>query len=228
MRGRDPAAHLCVMTIGLQQDCFIAFPNGRAIILDVPRDRYRRLDASTSSLLADLLEGVMPDPSDVRLQYLLDDEILVAGAAAKALATVPIAAASQDLGDTVGHPAALGRCETWWALVVARRNLRLKGMAWSLAKARRQAALLRKTDLTAAIGLTRAFLRHRRWLTMPSHCLPDGLALHALLCRHGVSAELMIGIRDQPFAAHCWVQTGNTVLSDTVDAIAELTPILAL
>jgi hypothetical protein len=52
-------------------------------------------------------------------------------------------------------------------------------------------------------------------------CLPQALAAEALLRRHGVAAELVIGVRRAvnggPVQAHAWVESGERVVVGWVD-----------
>jgi len=56
-------------------------------------------------------------------------------------------------------------------------------------------------------------------------CLPRGLALAALLREHGVAARIIIGVADDPFRAHCWVQLDDVVLGDSLDQVIDYTPV---
>ena len=68
------------------------------------------------------------------------------------------------------------------------------------------------------------FLAHRyrsarRLLPIAPQCLPDSLALRALLARHGQSCSLVFGVRMDPFTAHCWLESDGVVLNDAPDRI---------
>jgi hypothetical protein len=58
--------------------------------------------------------------------------------------------------------------------------------------------------------------------------VPDSLALIACLWRRGLPADLYFGVRIAPFAAHCWVQSGDCLLSDPFDIVREFTPVFRL
>lgn len=46
-------------------------------------------------------------------------------------------------------------------------------------------------------------------------CLPQALAGAVLLRRHGYAAEVVVGVRNEPFAAHAWlVHDGRVVLGE--------------
>lgn len=43
----------------------------------------------------------------------------------------------------------------------------------------------------------------------------------------GPDARLLIGVT-MPFSAHCWVQVGDTVLTDSLDLVLSFQPILSV
>ncbi|WP_454798428.1 lasso peptide biosynthesis B2 protein [Novosphingobium lindaniclasticum] len=57
-------------------------------------------------------------------------------------------------------------------------------------------------------------------------CLPRSLALLLAAYAEGFRPRFVIGVRNHPFAAHCWVQAGGTVLNDNIDHVRLFTPIL--
>lgn len=68
----------------------------------------------------------------------------------------------------------------------------------------------------ASVGvLTRRIERYGRRLPGARLCLPQALAGAVLLRRHGYAAEVVIGVRNGPFAAHAWlVHDGRVVLGE--------------
>lgn len=68
-----------------------------------------------------------------------------------------------------------------------------------------------------------------RWYYPRSYlCLFDSLALIHFLAGFGVFADWVFGVTADPFEAHCWVQSGNVVLNDTVERISAFTPIMSV
>lgn len=67
-------------------------------------------------------------------------------------------------------------------------------------------------------------------LLMPSdgNCLPLTLAFVWLCRRFGHNPALVIGVRVNPFAAHCWSQLGASVLNDSCERVRPFQPILIL
>jgi hypothetical protein len=57
-------------------------------------------------------------------------------------------------------------------------------------------------------------------------CLLDSLALLEFLASHGMHADWVFGVRTRPFAAHCWVQSGDAVCNDEPERVCRFTPIL--
>lgn len=59
-------------------------------------------------------------------------------------------------------------------------------------------------------------------------CLPRSIALATLLARCECRCQVVIGVKLRPFAAHCWVQSEQMVLNESVEEAARYTPILIL
>ncbi|MBU0823552.1 MAG: lasso peptide biosynthesis B2 protein, partial [Alphaproteobacteria bacterium] len=83
------------------------------------------------------------------------------------------------------------------------------------------------SDLERCIPLAAALRRAARYVQAEDQCLANGVAMRAMLARRGLASELVIGVR-LPFAAHCWVQMGETVLSDPLDRVQNFKPIVAV
>lgn len=121
---------------------------------------------------------------------------------------------------------------------------------WSIATclleqraARREIARRRLSDIVADIETTSqsfvdpdgetcravaaTFLRARRYVSAIDQCLPRALAMKRCLLRRRFSCFLVFGVT-LPFSAHCWVQTGSTVLTDPLDLVRPFHPIFAV
>lgn len=48
------------------------------------------------------------------------------------------------------------------------------------------------------------------------------------LGRRRLDAELYFGVRLDPFAAHCWVQSDDLLLTDPAASVAEFSPVFRL
>ena len=76
--------------------------------------------------------------------------------------------------------------------------------------------------------LARGYADARLYVPARRRCVPDSLAMIYSLWRRGHDAELYFGVRLEPFAAHCWVQSGDLLLSDPLDIVREFTPVFRL
>lgn len=59
-------------------------------------------------------------------------------------------------------------------------------------------------------------------------CLALSLAILHRCLSAGLRAELIVGVKLRPFQAHAWVQSGDLLVSDSLDTIAPFTPILVV
>lgn len=120
------------------------------------------------------------------------------------------------------------------SLLRSRLQLRREGFGRSMARihARKGTA----TGQNAMRAMRQSFVEFRAadfqaarcLFPAPRNCLPDSLALLDFLFEVGVAADLVIGVRMDPYGAHCWVQSKEALLNETVDYAASFTPILVV
>ncbi len=84
-----------------------------------------------------------------------------------------------------------------------------------------------KSRRTAAQSI-RAFEHARLLRTAADRCLPRSIALALCLAADGERTNLVIGVKLAPFGAHCWVQSGDEVLNDSVEEVLRYQPILII
>lgn len=106
--------------------------------------------------------------------------------------------------------------------ILATRNL--GAIATDLGRADRAS---HKIDVDTCLDVAAAFHRARRYAPAIDQCLVRGLAMKRTLLRRKCDAWLLIGVA-MPFSAHCWVQVGDIVLTDTIDTVLPYSPILAI
>jgi hypothetical protein len=123
-------------------------------------------------------------------------------------------------------PADLGAyTQAWLLLLVADLGLR----AFPFARLDRWLApvVTGKAD-EAAVGrlvwATAAAARHHLY---PMRCLPQALCLRRLLGRHGIAAELRIGVarEDGALAAHAWVERGGRPVGESLSVEDRFAPL---
>lgn len=83
-----------------------------------------------------------------------------------------------------------------------------------------------RADLHRAATLTWQFRNLRPWYPRDYLCLFDSLALLLFLLRHGIRCNWIFGVKEDPFAAHCWLQLGSIVLNEHLDRARLYTPIM--
>lgn len=197
--------------------------DGRLLMLDLRRDRYFQLDPANTASLRQWRDNRLEEGED--LARLLDRGLLVPGEQPigsgwtmhripdRSLldASVPAQAASASILAELAL--------TFWR---ARRSLR-RGLEYAVDEVRRRKAPDQATDPGACLARFRA---GRRLIPVASNCLTDSLALAAFLARRNVRADLVFGVKLDPFAAHCWLQTDDVILNDAADIVTSFTPIL--
>lgn len=80
-------------------------------------------------------------------------------------------------------------------------------------------------DPEAVAAAARLFWRLGAWLPVEGECLVRSAMLVAFLRRMGLTADWVFGVRLWPFAAHCWVQSGDLCLNDDVERLWPYTPL---
>lgn len=83
-------------------------------------------------------------------------------------------------------------------------------------------------DLDAIQAAASAFDMSSRFVRSHDKCLSRSIALARYLASSGLPADLIIGVKLRPFAAHCWVQSGNWLVNDRIDNVRPYTPIFAV
>lgn len=200
----------------------LAVIRDRVIVLDIAADRYRRLSLSTSVALIDALAG---EPLPCAVAQALVEQGILSSDADRPLGICQTAKATQ-MPPTEPN-GAIGFVSLAIAVTKTALELRLAGLEYSLERLEHSAASS-AADRTSLAALARSFDDRRAWLPLKRRCLPDALAFHHLLTRTGFRPTLVIGVTDQPFGAHCWLQEGDLLLTGNLDEIAPFQPIFAL
>jgi len=116
----------------------------------------------------------------------------------------------------------LSRAEAWafaraWALLLAAdlglRLLPFPRLERWLAPPLVEGAVAEETAVPRLVWATAAAARHHLY---PMRCLPQALCLRWLLGRHGIAAELRIGVerRRGEMRAHAWVERDGRPVGD--------------
>lgn len=214
------------MTLSLAPHIHIAFLDDRVVLLDTLADRYRMLGPMAADALRALVQG-QGMVREETVEALVRAQVLTEGTVAVATVEMPAAEQSAQEWPAIEPPPIPVLAVAAETLRVAAR-LRWQGLHASLEAARRADLASVSMDRRGPVGFAQAFHRSRSRLPFGWICLRDSLVLHAMLARAGFPASLVIGVRLDPFAAHCWVQSEAVLLSDRCDTVAGFTPILVL
>lgn len=219
------------MRYGLRHDLSYCLIDGRPIFLDIEKDRYFRLG---TALEGAFLEHVLAGGNPQYPHALVDHGILVPGPTTDCCAHQPLALPCRSLVELRAQPKraeVVAILEVFSIVWNVRRRLRtrpLKETIQALAHSRegRRVAMAATDPVDPRILDTASlFLRSRPYVPIETSCLLDSLALAQYLARRGLLVNIVFGVTDDPFSAHCWVQTGDMVLNDTVGNALAHTPI---
>jgi hypothetical protein len=190
----------------------------RFVFLDLAASRYFLLEGSAAESFADFVAG---QASSEAIAWLAAKGLIELG---EPIAAIPLpAAATSSLLDQALPAARLATvAEALVLQAIARRRVKREPVSALLAPSRGG-----PHDLERCKPLVAAFRRGSRYAQSEDQCLANGVAIRALLARRGLASELVIGVR-LPFAAHCWVQVGDTILSDPLDRVQNFQTIVAV
>jgi hypothetical protein len=217
------------MTYSLNQGLSWCDCAGRAVFLDLPRDRYFRL-ASRDEDAFRQWAARSRNIESASLDRLVAQGVIVPGE--EGPPSVPVCARpmTRDLGADGD-----GRARGW---DVVRATLAQKRAEWAvrhqpLAEIVRQSVALPVRDgdpsgdpLATARMVASAFATASLLVRKTDQCLPRALAGRVLCARAGLASTLVFGVRLEPFAAHCWVQWDEYVLIGDFEEARMFTPIL--
>jgi hypothetical protein len=208
--------------------------DGRAIFLDPHRGRYFALPSRRNCAFAAAVGGIAMGTVPGSAFHALGTDPKNPGpnfSIAVLPPAHPHAAATADreiIHDRTQVPALLVLQVTLAALA-ARLLVRICPLRWLLAGIASGRRRSRPTPDSDSIDrLAAAFRRSNLLIRKDGNCLPLTLAFVWLSRRRGHDPRLVIGVRVNPFAAHCWSQDGATVLNDSYDHIRTYQPILIL
>jgi len=210
---------------------FACAVDGKHIFLDLQRDRYFRLPDAAQAAFAGLLEqGTRCPPS--ALEALVRLGVLTTDRPGKALGLTRHPLPADSLTETLDVGSRPG---TWLRHLVevtalvhaARRTVARRQLLAAFARiAAARASELPHHDKGRRNRLVERFLAVRSFAPLPAKCLHDTLALSRFLARRRVFPDIVIGVKLHPFAAHCWLQDGATVLNDALASARDYQPVL--
>jgi len=176
-------------------------------ILDVERDQYLWRELGETIDLSDLgddsiaaQEIISPD-ADTREQMELR---------------------SGDVSLLLVAEAALALC---WASVLCQRGFSPLAQKVNKKLSRLPSPCDQPIDEKLVVSISLALQLARMILPFSIRCLPNSVAAALLARRHGLPANLIIGVVGLPFQAHAWAQVGRTVINDRIARVRFFAPI---
>jgi hypothetical protein len=206
----------------------------RLLFLDVVADRYFCLGEKAERAFRRMIGRHELDPEEMRaLAGLLRSSILAeADGAGVPTAFSPIGNPTASLLDLSAQRADLRQVvAALSALASARLSLRfgrLQSVLRKLAEAKPPPSAVPAMAPESMQEVAVAFERTARIVRSHDQCLPRSVAVARRLAALGQPADLVIGVRLRPFAAHSWVQAGTWLVNDRIDTVRTYTPILSV
>lgn len=203
--------------VRLRADLHFCRIGTRLIFLDLAASRYFLLEGPAAERF-ELWRNGKADGTDI---LWLQDLGLVEPGAARPPRSCPIAPCLSL------YDAPLARARPWlvaealYEQTIASRRVRVEPLAILLRQRASGSA-----NLDACRSIAAACRVAARYRAATDQCLPNALAMRRMLARRGVSSDLVIGVT-LPFSAHCWLQSGETVLSDPLDSVQNFRPLIA-
>lgn len=77
-------------------------------------------------------------------------------------------------------------------------------------------------------GIVADFERARLIRSAANRCVPRSLAFVVRCAARGLRVHAVIGVKSQPFQAHCWAQYGSVVLTDPLEHVLQFKPLLVI
>jgi Transglutaminase-like superfamily len=243
-RGNFSARHLAPpilseLTMGYALPANLSFcvTGGRVIFLDLAHDRYFRLGAGLDAAFQALLKSGHGSDQDIGALVRLGVIRRADGGEGLSQASVTVASRSALETEAQGPPpgawmtlqVGLSVTRTWLLLkrtpIVRVLDQLRRTRARVPARCRTAQMPVQSDDVLA---LAAQFYQARRIVPIDTVCLLDSLALVNFLGRRGLFACLVMGVKLNPFAGHCWVQLDDIILNDAFDRASAFTPILVV
>ena len=195
------------------------------LFFDLPRDRYFLLSGTRALCFERFVTGRARAQDIEALQS--EGLILTGDPAPRPMGQQDIPTAQSLVDGPLHQGSVRATIASLRAQISAKRDLRRHGLANVIGGLPSDFPGAASADPNLCADLAAAFLRAARYLSAADQCLARGIAMKRLLSARGCASILVFGVT-MPFAAHCWVQVGDTVLTDPLDVVLHYQPIFAI
>jgi hypothetical protein len=194
-----------------------ALVDGRPVFMDVRDDAYFTLEPDEE---ASFLTRLSMDADDRENGLEAADQRIEIVSCGRAEASI------LDQAEMSRRPAVSDILIIWRLLARVRRSIRFRPIADVLAEI--ECAHPAQETHLGFPAVAMRFTIARRFVPIPRNCLTDSITLLHWLARNGERATLVFGVKLDPFAAHCWVQTDGILLNDHAEHVERFTPVRAV
>lgn len=216
------------MGIALREGVSFCAAGGRHFFLDRSKNRYFALSNDDEIMFAAILDAESgagsPIPLSISLASLLVDQ--PEGTVAPVLYATHPAVGIEDAWGAQENPLLLVRA--FWSFSTVKLTLTRMPVARLLDDLAAGKPDLNDdaVDPDLLMQLATAFETLRSFAGQ-DQCLPLSLAFARCAYRLKQPVSIVFGITPRPFGAHCWIQSGNRILNDTLGRVEHFTPIYA-
>lgn len=220
------------MTYRLRNNVSFCICANRTIFLDLDAGRYFGLPQNWDrDFRLFLARSNQVDALPPVVHALLERGVLVYDAAALIpLASPSLPPAEWAIATEGVRPTIAACCRAVESQLTSTINLRATSLAAVVERIRTRRKGARPWDgkMPIAEEIAASFERTNLLLRPADRCLARSIAFLSLCMRRGCFPNLVIGVRVNPFVAHCWVQHEGRVLNDMVERVRLFTPILVV
>jgi len=214
----------------LHDDLSFCQVDERLVFLDIGNDRYFQLSPLMEQALTAYLRDDRNPGLDIR--PLVDRKILVEHPGNPAEARLAGSPASRSAMEAPQPQARISFADFLEVLAIVlhtQLELKLFRLKRALGKATinrpSQAVLTATSSEQQLLNAAAIYRRARLYVPVEMRCLLDSLSMTKFLRRRKLYTQVVFGIALDPFSAHCWTQTGDLVLNDTLGNVNSHTPI---
>jgi len=216
----------------LNPDVSFCTIGGRSVFLDIGRNRYLALDPAAEAAFDRFRQSRHPaagtDPDTARL---LATKLFTLADNWQPILPVDVEIPDRELTAPSSAPPLrpFDVLEIWMLIARARRALSRHALKPLLeALKRHRLAVTAPVPAVDTAGLAGRFRKARALVPIAPSCLQDSIALGIWLARRSSRPTIVFGVKLDPFAAHCWVQTEAAILNDAPDTVSQFAPVLVI
>jgi hypothetical protein len=197
------------------------------VFLDLEVDRYYCITASTASIFWRLLAGEHLSHDDLEvLEPLRAKGLLVESAETahdyKAPKLLPL---GRDIPCADAKASTMLVLRALFAQIRSSFRIKVRGTRVLNNIGHVDSA---KPSLVSLANIAVAFSTVDLLFHRSDRCFPRSVALYSVCRSFGLKVRLVIGVRTDPFTAHCWVQSDDSVVSGDFEEARLFTPIMVL